>query len=98
MVIGNIVKPGKLTDHRYSQCYWKETTKENAIVFVSYNSPIFCAVEDEQGITFYPRPTTPRHSKSTAKHTLWALYTLGYSYKEAHNIIDGLCTKHIVKA
>lgn len=41
MVIGNIVKPGKLEEHKYAQCHWKETSKENAIVFVSYNSTIF---------------------------------------------------------
>lgn len=98
MVIGNIVKPGKLKSHKYSQCYWKETAKENAVVFVSYNSPIFCAVEGEWGITFYPRPTSPNYSRTTAKQTLWALYELGYNYKEAHDIIDGLRRKAIVKA
>ena len=98
MVIGNIVKPGKLKEHKYAQCYWRKTTKENAISFVSYNSTIFCGVEDECGITFYPRPTSPRYSRTTAKQTLWALYELGYSNKQAHNIIDELCAKHIVKA
>lgn len=98
MVIGNIIKPGKLKTHKYAQCYWKETPKENALAFVSYQSQIFCAVEDEWGITFYPRPTSPRYSQTTAKQTLWALRELGYSDKEAHNIIDGLCAKKIVKA
>ena len=98
MVIGNIVKPGKLKSHNYSQCHWKETPKENALVFVSYNSQIFCAVEDEWGITFYPRPTTPHYSRTTAKQTLWALRELGYSDNEAHNIIDRLSAKYIVKA
>lgn len=98
MVIGNIVKPGKLQSHKYAQCYWKYCGVKNQLTFVSYNSSIFSVIETEYGLTFYPRPTSPRYSRTTARQTLWALYELGYNYKQAHNIIDGLETKHIVKA
>ena len=98
MVIGNIVKPGKLQSHKYAQCYWQDCIVKNQLTFVSYNSPIFSVVETEYGMTFYPRPTSPGCSRTTAKQTLWALYELGYDCEQAHNIIDGLKTKHIVKA
>ena len=55
-------------------------------------------VETDEGLTFYPRLTSPGYSKTTARQTLWALYELGYSYNEAHKIFDGLKSKHIVKA
>ena len=98
MLIGNIIKPGKLQSHKYAQCYWEGCGVKNQLTFVSYRSPIFLVVETDYGLTFYPRPTSPGYSKTTARQTLWALYELGYDYKQAHNIIDGLRTKHIVKA
>lgn len=98
MVIGDIVKPGKLQSHKYAQCYWKDCGLNNQLTFVSYSSYIFSVVETEYGLTFYPWPTSPGYSRTTAKQTLWALYELGYDYKQAHRIIDGLKTKHIVKA
>lgn len=98
MIIGNIVKPGKLKAHPYAQCYWKYCGVKNQLTFVSYQSSIFSVVETGDGLSFYPRPTSPNYSRTTAKQTLWALYELGYSYKEAHKIIDGLCSRHIVKA
>lgn len=98
MVIGNIVKPGKLQSHKYAQCHWKDCGFKNQLTFVSYNSAIFSVVETDYGLAFYPRPTSPDYSRTTAKQTLWALYELGYDYKQAHNIIDGLRSKHIVKA
>lgn len=98
MIIGNIIKPGKLPLHKYAQCYWKGCGVKNQLTFVSYNSPIFSVVATDYGLTFYPRPTSPGYSRTTARQTLWALYELGYDYKQAHNIIDGLRNKHIVKA
>lgn len=98
MVIGNIVKPGKLQYHKYAQCHWENLGGKNELTFISYKSPIFSVVETEYGLTFYPRITSPGCSRTTARQTLWALYELGYDYKQAHNIIDGLRTKHIVKA
>lgn len=98
MSIGNIVKPGNLKNHPYAQCRWEYGGSKNQLTFVSYNSPIFSVVEAEDGLSFYPQPTSPNYSSTTAKQTLWALYELGYNYKEAHNIIDGLRSKHIVRA
>ena len=98
MVIGNIVKPGKLQSHKYSQCRWQVCEENNMLTFVSYESPIFTVIETEYGLTFYPHKTNPGCTRTTAIQTLWALYELGYDYNEAHNIIDGLRTKHIVKA
>lgn len=98
MVIGNIVKPGKLHSHKYAQCFWKESALKKQLIFVSYRSPIFAVLETSYGLSFYPYPTSPRYSKTTARQTLWALYELGYDYKQAHIIIDGLCSGHIVKA
>ena len=98
MVIGNIVKPGKLESHKYSQCHWECCSENNMLTFVSYKSPIFTVVETEYGLTFYPRATSPGCTPTTRRQTMWALYELGYDYKEAHNIIDGLRANHIVKA
>ena len=98
MVIGNIVKPGKLQSHKYSQCHWEGCEENNKLTFVSYESPIFTVVETDYGLTFYPHKTSLGCTRTTAIQTLWALYELGYDYNEAHNIIDGLRTKHIVKA
>lgn len=102
MVIGNIVKPGKLKMHQYAQCHFENCRQaqdgHSAMMFISYNSVIFWVRETDYGLEFYPTSTSPRYSRTTAKHTLWALYALGYSYKQAHIIIDGLCTKHKVKA
>lgn len=98
MILFNIVKPGKLQSHQYSQCYFKDCGVKNQLTFVSYKSPIFSVVETDYGFTFYPCETSPVCTKSTARQTLWALYELGYDSKQAHNIIDGLRTKHIVKA
>ena len=98
MVIGNIVNPGKLQSHKYSQCYWDGWKGDNKLTFVSYKSPIFTVVETDYGLCFYPHRTSPGCSQTTARQTLWALYELGYDYNEAHNIIDGLRAKHIVKA
>lgn len=97
MVINNIVKPGKLHSHKYAQCHWEDCGVTNQITFVSYNSAIFSVVKTEDGLTFYPCTTSPGYSRTTARQTMWALYELGYSYKQAHNIIDGLKAKHIVK-
>ena len=93
MLIGNIVKPGK-----YAQCYWKDSALKNKLIFVSYSSPIFAVLETEYGLRFYPYPTSPRYSKTTTRQTLWALYELGYDYKQAHIILDGICSGHIVRA
>ena len=98
MIIGDIIKSGKLQFHKYAQCYWKGCGVKNKLTFVSYNSSIFTVVETDYGLTFYPHPTSPGYSRTTARQTLWALYELGYDYKQAHNIIDGLRNKHIVKA
>ena len=98
MIIGNIIKPGKLQSHKYSQCYWRDYGVKNMLTFVSYNSAIFSVIETDHGLTFYPCQTSPSYSRTTARQTLWALYELGYGYKQAHNIIDELKTKHIVKA
>lgn len=98
MILGNTVKPGKLQSHKYAQCHWESCCTKNEMTFISYKSPIFSVVETEYGLTFYPCVTSPGCSRTTAKQTLWALYELGYNYKQAHNIIDGLKTKHIVKA
>lgn len=98
MVIDNIVKPGKLQSHKYAQCYWRASALKNQLIFVSYSSPIFAVLETTFGLSFYPYPTSPRHSKTTARQTLWALYELGYDYKQANIIIDGICSGHIVKA
>ena len=98
MFIDNIVKPGKLQSHKYSQCHWERCEENNKLTFVSYKSPIFTVVETDYGLTFYPHITSPGCTKTTSRQTLWALYELGYDCIEAHNIIDGLRTKHIVKA
>lgn len=98
VIIGNIVKPGKLKSHKHSQCYWECCAEKNKITFVSYKSPIFTVVEMDDGLTFYPKATSPGCTPTTARQTLWALYELGYDYNEAHDIIDGLRSKHIVKA
>lgn len=98
MVIGNIVKPGKLQSHKYAHCHWENLGGKNELTFISYKSPIFSVVETEYGLTFYPCTTSPGCTRTTARHTLLALLELGYDYNQAHNIIDGLKTKHIVKA
>ena len=98
MVIGNIVKPGKLKSHKYAQCYWAECIHKNKLTFFSYESDIFTVVETEYGLTFYPRITSHEYSRNTEKHMLWALYEIGYDYKIAHKIIDGLRAMYIVKA
>ena len=98
MVIGNIVKPGKLQSHKYAQCYWKVSALKNELIFVSYSSPIFSVLETTHGLSFYPYPTSPRYSKTTTMHTLWALYELGYDYKQAHSILDGISSGQIVRA
>lgn len=98
MVIGNIIKPGKLQSHKYAQCYWWESALKNQLIFVSYSSSIFAVLETAYGLSFYPYPTSPRYSKTTTRQTLWALYELGYDYKQAHSIFEGICSGHIVKA
>lgn len=98
MVIDNIVKPGKLQSHKYAQCYWKASALKNELIFVSYNSPIFSVLETTHGLSFYPYPATPRYSKTTVMHTRWALYELGYGYKQVNRIFEGICSGHIVRA
>lgn len=98
MLIGDIVKPGKLQSHKYAQCYWESCALNNQLIFVSYNSPIFAVLQTSYGLSFYPCPTSPRCSKTTTRQTLWALYELGYGYKQAHGIFEGICSGHIVKA
>lgn len=91
------IESGPLQSHRYAQCSWHKHS-DTMVTFVSYNSDIFDAELTEYGLTFHPHKTTPRYSITTAKQTLWALYELGYNYKEAHAIIDGLCKGCKVKA
>lgn len=98
MVIGNIVKPGKLQSHKYAQCFWEDSALKNQLIFVSYSSPIFAVLETSYGLRFYPYSTSPRYSKTTYKQTLWALYELGYDYEQAHTILDGLCRGDTVQA
>lgn len=98
MIINEMVKPGKLQSHKYAQCCWRATALNNQLIFVSYSSPIFVVFETSNGLSFYPYDTSPRCSRTTTKQTLWALYELGYDYKQAHIIFEGICAGHIVKA
>lgn len=94
MILGNLVKAGRLKKHPYSQCYFANcSTGEDGILcmqFISYNSVIFWVQEMPDCLIFRPTLTSPGYSPTTARQTLWALQEFGYNYNQAHIIIDEL--------